>query len=147
MWCAHFSERAESRTQNAEFKRQNAASGRAGRPQRNQYAGAMDNDDFMANTSTDEVLSAPWEVWLALIVIASISFWFQAVVTEERYSVSCALFNAICAEKYCQLCFRSCSCSCSYSCFVLYRLDAHHTHSSNILFSPTLSRSVDSFQL
>ena len=37
----------------------------------------MDNDQ-------DEIPTASWWMWLLLIVIASISFWCQATVTEER---------------------------------------------------------------
>ena len=32
----------------------------------------------------DEV-TAPWYVWAGLTVVAAVSFWCQAVVTEERY--------------------------------------------------------------
>lgn len=32
-----------------------------------------------------EVVTAPWWIWVILSVIACISFWVQATVTEERY--------------------------------------------------------------
>ena len=38
----------------------------------------MENDQ-------DEVPTAPWWMWLLLIFVASVSFWCQATVTEERF--------------------------------------------------------------
>ena len=34
--------------------------------------------------AVDEVDTAPWTVWLGLTLIAAVSFWCQAIVTEER---------------------------------------------------------------
>lgn len=36
----------------------------------------------------EAVVTAPWWVWLILSIIAGVSFWCQAVVTEERYAVT-----------------------------------------------------------
>ena len=33
----------------------------------------------------DEVLTAPIWFWIVLILIAAVSFWCQAIVTEERF--------------------------------------------------------------
>ena len=30
------------------------------------------------------VVTAPWYIWVGLTIIAAMSFWCQAVVTEER---------------------------------------------------------------
>jgi hypothetical protein len=43
----------------------------------------------MANDYGD---NAPWYEWIGLIVVSSISFWAQAVVTEERFVPSLNVF-------------------------------------------------------
>jgi len=57
-----------------------------------------ENDGADEQQDGYDAVTAPAHVWIGLIAVSAVSFWAQAVITEERYVRTNSLVTLVMAE-------------------------------------------------